>query len=67
MFDVTFKTFCPSNYCMKMSLDKRTCVFIDDVEDTLPVIMWNGEFSPLSLDEMRQGGYHTSRCTKPCK
>lgn len=63
MWDRPFKTFCPSNYCIQ----DKTCVFVDDAADTLPVVLWNGDFSPMTLDEMRQGGYHHRRCARSCE
>jgi hypothetical protein len=62
MLDRPFKTFCPSNYC----IDNERCVFVDDSSDTLPTIRWNADFSPMSLNEMRESGYHHVKCEQPC-
>jgi len=63
MWEQSFKSFCPTNYC----IENETCHFVDDMDETLPAILWNIDFSPMTLDEMRQGGYHQKRCTPTCQ
>jgi len=56
-----FKRLCPTNYC----IDGDACVFTGHQDERVPVVLWNVDYSPLSLDEMRQVGYHSKRCRKP--